>query len=113
MPEQCLFCRMVAGEIPVNKVAETEHCLAFRDIHPQAPQHIVVIPKAHFSSSNDVVDDLTIGRMARLAAKIAEDEGFATAGYRTVINTNRDGGQTVYHLHLHLLAGRQLHWPPG
>ena len=113
MASSCLFCRMVAGEIPVTKVAETDDCLAFRDIHPQAPVHILVIPKVHVTSLNDVTEDLTVGRMTRLAAQIAKTEGFAVAGYRTVINTNRDGGQTVFHLHLHLLAGRLLSWPPG
>lgn len=113
MPEQCLFCRMVSGEIPVNKVAETAECLAFRDVHPQAPQHILIIPKQHHSSLNEVPDHAVLGKMTALAAGIAAAEGFATAGYRTVINTNRDGGQTVFHLHMHMLAGRQLHWPPG
>ena len=113
MPEQCLFCRMVAGEIPVNIVSETADCLAFRDINAQAPQHILVIPRQHFSSLNEVTDHAILGKMTALAAKVAASEGFATAGYRTVINTNRDGGQTVFHLHMHVLAGRQLHWPPG
>ncbi len=113
MADPCIFCRMVSGEIPVSKVAETEHCLAFRDIHPQAPAHILVIPKAHVTSLNEVTDELTVGRMASLAARIAKDEGFAAAGYRTVMNTNADGGQTVFHLHMHLLAGRRMAWPPG
>jgi histidine triad (HIT) family protein len=113
MADACIFCRMVAGEIPVNKVAETEHCLAFRDIAPQAPQHLLVIPKAHVTSLNEVTDELTVGRMARLAADVAREQGFAEAGYRTVMNTNRDGGQTVFHLHMHVLAGRAMHWPPG
>ena len=113
MADPCIFCRMAAGDIPVSKVAETEHCLAFRDIHPQAPAHILVIPKAHVTSLNEVTDELTVGRMALLAARIAADEGFAAAGYRTVMNTNVDGGQTVFHLHMHLLAGRRMTWPPG
>ncbi len=113
MPDPCLFCRMVAGEIPITKVAETERCLAFRDIHPQAPTHILVIPKAHFGSLNDVNDHAVLGEMTALAVEIARSEGFADAGYRTVMNTNADGGQTVGHLHMHVLAGRQLRWPPG
>lgn len=113
MADACLFCRMVAGEIPVNKVAEDEHCLAFRDIMPQAPQHILVIPKLHLTSLNDVADHAMVGRLSAMAVAIAKAEGFAEAGYRAVMNTNRDGGQSVYHLHLHLLAGRRLGWPPG
>ena len=113
MADPCIFCKMVAGDIPVSKVAETEHCLAFRDIHPQAPAHILVIPKAHVTSLNDVTDEVTVGRMALLASRIATAEGFAAAGYRIVMNTNVDGGQTVFHLHMHVLAGRRLTWPPG
>ncbi len=110
----CLFCRIVRGEIPSTKVAETEDCLAFRDIGPQAPTHILVIPKAHHDSLETVPDPASVvGAMAALAQRIARDEGIAATGYRTVINTGRHGGQTVGHIHLHLLGGRAMGWPPG
>lgn len=110
----CLFCRIVRGEIPATKVAETTDCLAFRDISPQAPVHILVIPKAHHDSLETVPDAATVvGAMAALAQRIAREEGLADAGYRTVINTGRNGGQSVGHIHLHLLGGRRLGWPPG
>ena len=113
MADACLFCRMVAGEIPVARVAEDDHCLAFRDIVPQAPHHILVIPKVHATSLNAVADHAIVGRMTAMAVAIATTEGFAESGYRTVMNTNGDGGQSVHHLHLHLLGGRQMGWPPG
>ncbi|MGA1359885.1 MAG: histidine triad nucleotide-binding protein [Gemmatimonadaceae bacterium] len=110
----CLFCRIVGREIPAQVVAEDERCLAFRDIAPQAPVHILVIPKAH-TSSREAVEDAAavVGAMAQMAQQVARAEGVATSGYRTVINTGADGGQTVGHLHLHLLGGRDLAWPPG
>lgn len=113
MADSCLFCRIVRREIPSTVVAEDEQLLAFRDVHPQAPIHILVIPKAHVGTLNDVGDFALVGRMARMATEIAEREGIAQRGYRVVINTNADGGQTVPHLHLHLLGGRSLGWPPG
>jgi histidine triad (HIT) family protein len=113
MAEQCLFCRIVRREIPAKIVLETEECLAFRDINPQAPVHVVVIPKEHVASLNEVRDAATVGRLGLVAAEIARREGIAESGYRTVINTNADGGQTVFHLHLHLLGGRHMGWPPG
>ena len=113
MADPCIFCRMAAGEIPVAKVAENEHCLAFRDIAPKAPVHILVIPKVHVASLNEVADHAMVGHMTAMAAAVAKSEGIAESGYRTVMNTNRDGGQTVFHLHLHLLGGRSLGWPPG
>ena len=109
----CLFCRIVAGEIPAKLVAETEECVAFRDIDPKAPVHVLVIPRAHVESLDAAKDPALVGRLALLAAKIARDEGIAERGYRTVMNTNADAGQTVFHLHLHLLGGRRLGWPPG
>jgi histidine triad (HIT) family protein len=109
----CLFCRIVAGEIPAKLVAQTDDCVAFRDINPQAPVHVVVIPRQHVASLNDAHDVAMIGGLHELAAQIAKTEGIAESGYRTVINTNADGGQTVYHLHLHLLGGRRMSWPPG
>ena len=111
--QSCLFCRIIRGEIPAKLVASDEHCLAFRDIDPQAPLHVLVIPRAHVATLNDASDPALIGRLALMAAAIARDEGFAESGYRTVINTNADAGQTVFHIHLHLLAGRKLSWPPG
>ena len=109
----CLFCRIVRKEIPAQIVAETEECLAFRDINPQAPTHVLVIPKVHLDSLIKISDPLIVGRMALLAAELAKTLRVADAGYRLVINTGEDGGQTVHHLHAHLLAGRAMHWPPG
>ncbi len=111
----CLFCRMVAGEIAPDTVYEDDQLLAFRDINPQAPCHILIIPKQHIASLNDLVSDdqLVLGKMVLLAQRLAAQEGLAEAGYRTVFNCNEEGGQEVFHLHLHLLAGRQMSWPPG
>ena len=113
MPSDCPFCRIVSREIPATVVAEDDHTLAFRDIGPQAPTHILVIPKAHVASLDQVRDADTIGRLMLKAAEVARQEGIAGAGYRTVVNTNADGGQTVHHLHVHVLGGRRLTWPPG
>lgn len=113
MANDCLFCRIIRKEIPANIVAENEHCVAFRDINPQAPVHVVIVPRDHVASLNDADDPELIGRLSLLAAEIARDEGIAASGYRTVVNTNRDAGQTVFHVHLHLLGGRSLGWPPG
>jgi histidine triad (HIT) family protein len=109
----CLFCRIVAGEIPSTKVAESERCLAFRDIGPQAPTHVLVIPKAHYDSVNDLDDAALMGEIMAMAKAVAKTEGAAAAGYRLVVNTGADGGQSVGHLHMHVLAGRQMGWPPG
>lgn len=109
----CLFCRIVRKEIPASIVAENGHCVAFRDINPQAPTHILVIPRQHVASLNDAKDPAVIGQMHQLAVQIAKAEGLSERGYRTVINTNADAGQTVFHIHLHLLGGRHLNWPPG
>lgn len=113
MANDCLFCRIVRTEIPAKIVAEDEYCVAFRDINPQAPVHVLVIPRDHVASLNEVRDGAVVGRMHALATKIARDEGLAERGYRTVINTNADAGQTVFHIHLHLLGGRHMTWPPG
>ena len=113
MSDNCLFCRIARHEIPSAVVVENEHYLAFRDVHPQAPVHILVIPKAHVESLNAVGDFAIVGKMTQLATEIAEREGIAERGYRVVMNTNADGGQSVFHLHLHLLGGRSLGWPPG
>jgi len=109
----CLFCRIVAGEIPAKLIAETEDCIAFRDIDPQAPVHVLVIPRLHVASLDDLDDPMLIGTMMLLATQLAREEGIAASGYRTVINTRGDGGQSVAHLHIHLLGGRKLTWPPG
>jgi histidine triad (HIT) family protein len=111
--DNCLFCRIVRKEIPAKIVAETAECVAFRDVNPQAPLHVLVIPREHVASLNEATDPALVGRLALVAADIARREGFAESGYRTVINTNADAGQTVFHIHLHLLAGRRLVWPPG
>lgn len=109
----CLFCKMASGVIKPNLVFENEEILAFRDIHPQAPLHVLVIPKRHIANLNDLDDAGLGGRLLQTAANIAKELGFDDSGYRTVINCNSDGGQTVHHLHLHVLAGRQMQWPPG
>src|SRR4051812_15731505 len=113
MADDCLFCRIVRKEIPAALVFENGHCVAFRDINPQAPVHVLVIPREHVASVNDTSNAELIGRLALAAAEIAEAEGIAESGYRMVMNTNRDAGQTVFHLHLHLLGGRHMAWPPG
>ena len=113
MSDQCLFCRIVRKEIPATVVAETDDCIAFRDINPQAPVHFLVIPRAHVESLDRATDASLLGRLVQVAADLARREGIAARGYRTVINTNADAGQTVFHLHVHVLGGRQLHWPPG
>ena len=111
----CLFCKIAAGEIPSTKVYEDEFVLAFRDIAPQAPQHIVIIPKQHIASANEITAENShlVSKVFEAASKIAADLNFSEAGYRIVNNCGEDGGQTVGHLHFHLLAGRNLGWPPG
>ncbi|MCL6471684.1 MAG: histidine triad nucleotide-binding protein [Firmicutes bacterium] len=110
-----LFCKMVAGEIPVDKVYEDEDILAFRDIRPQAPTHILIIPKKHIAMLADATekDEELLGKLLFAASKIAKQEGIAESGYRVVINNGPDSGQEVYHIHIHLLGGRKLGWPPG
>ena len=111
----CLFCRIIKREIPASIVYEDDHVLAFNDINPQAPLHALVIPKRHIERLTDLTpeDDRIVGELARRAAAIATDKGYADGGFRTVFNTNAGAGQTVFHVHLHLLAGRRLGWPPG
>ena len=111
----CLFCRLIAGEIPANIVHQNDHVVAFKDITPQAPTHVLVVPRRHIASLNDLspADDALVGEMVRTAAYIAKEEGHADRGYRTVFNCNADAGQTVFHVHLHLLGGRKMAWPPG
>jgi histidine triad (HIT) family protein len=111
----CLFCRIIRREIPGKIVHEDDELLAFEDINPQAPTHVLIVPKRHIESLNvlDAGDDRIVGTIVRRAAAIAKDRGISDGGYRTVFNTNRDAGQTVFHIHLHLLGGRSMAWPPG
>lgn len=111
----CLFCRIVAGEIPASKVYADDEIVAFNDINPQAPMHVLVIPRAHVATLNDLSPehDELIGKMMRRGAAIAAERGYAARGFRTVFNCNAEAGQTVFHLHLHVLGGRTLTWPPG
>jgi histidine triad (HIT) family protein len=111
----CLFCRIVNREIPASIVYEDERIVAFNDINPQASTHVLIVPRKHIATLNDLQpdDDGLVGEMVRRAAAIATERGIATGGYRTVFNTNADAGQTVFHIHLHLIGGRSLSWPPG
>ena len=111
----CLFCRMVAGDVPVKPVYADETLIVIEDINPQAPLHVLVIPKVHIASLNDLAPehDAVIGSMVRRAAAVARERGCSDRGFRTVFNTNSEAGQTVFHIHLHVLAGRRLAWPPG
>jgi histidine triad (HIT) family protein len=114
MPD-CLFCKIVARDIPATIVHEDERTVAFKDINGQAPMHVLVVPRRHIASLNDLVqeDDDLVGEMIRRGAAIAKSNGYADRGYRTVFNCNAEAGQTVFHIHLHVLGGRRLAWPPG
>jgi histidine triad (HIT) family protein len=114
MPD-CLFCRIVNRDVPASIVYEDDHIVAIEDINPQAPTHVLILPKRHIASLEELKagDDQLVGELVRRAAAIARDRGVAAGGYRTVFNTNRDGGQTIFHVHLHLLGGRAMKWPPG
>ena len=111
----CLFCRIVAGEIPASKVYEDDRLIAFNDINAQAPMHVLVVPREHIATLNDLGPDhdALVGAMVRRAAAIAAERGYAAGGFRTVLNCNADAGQSVFHLHLHVLGGRRFAWPPG
>ncbi len=113
--DDCIFCKIATGEIPSQKVFEDDVCVAFNDLSPQAPTHILVIPREHVDSLDKASNDHlgTLGHLLLASAEIARDKGFAEDGYRVVLNTNADGGQTVFHLHVHLLAGRPFVFPPG
>ncbi len=113
--DDCLFCKMVSGEIEPDVLYEDDQVLAFRDINPQAPFHALVVPKRHIGTLNDLTDDDAelMGRLLLAAKRVAADAGIAEAGYRTLINCNAEGGQVVFHIHLHLLGGRPMGWPPG
>lgn len=112
----CLFCKIVDREIPGDIVFEDEHVLAFNDIDPQAPTHVLIVPKRHIATLNDIEEEgdlALVGRLQYTAARIAAEQGFAEDGYRVVMNCNDHGGQTVYHIHMHLLGGRRFTWPAG
>jgi histidine triad (HIT) family protein len=111
----CLFCKIINREIPGSIVYEDDRVLAFNDINPRAPTHVLIVPKRHITSLIDlsVEDDQLVGELVRRAAAIAKERGISAGGFRTVFNTNRDAGQTVFHIHLHLLGGRSMGWPPG
>ncbi len=111
----CLFCKMVSGDIKPDTVYEDDDVLAFRDMHPQAPVHVLVIPKEHVATLNDVdpAHAEMMGKLFLAAKTVAEQEGLADRGYRTVVNCNAEAGQSVYHVHMHVLAGRPMTWPPG
>jgi histidine triad (HIT) family protein len=109
----CLFCKIAAGEIPASVVSKNDEFLAFRDINPQAPTHILAIPVKHVTSMNDVKEGDLLGGLMTFARDVAREAGLANKGYRVVANTNHDGGQTVNHLHVHILGGREMKWPPG
>jgi histidine triad (HIT) family protein len=113
--DTCIFCKIAAGDVPANKVHEDDEVVAFRDLHPQAPVHVLVIPKRHVVSLSGAgsADAALLGRLMLAASAIAESEGIAGSGYRVVTNTGANGGQTVSHFHLHLLGGRPMTWPPG
>jgi histidine triad (HIT) family protein len=112
---ECLFCGIINKEINATIVYEDDCVVAFNDIHPQGPTHVLVVPRRHIPSLNDLQpgDDQIVGEVVRRAAAIAKSRGISEGGYRTVFNTNREAGQTVFHIHLHLIGGRALHWPPG
>jgi histidine triad (HIT) family protein len=116
MSEQsCIFCKVIAGEIPADVVYDDAQALAFRDINPQAPVHVLVIPREHIESLDDAAtkDEAPLGHLLRVAARVANAEGLSEKGYRTVINTGAGAGQSVFHLHVHVIGGRSLSWPPG
>jgi histidine triad (HIT) family protein len=111
----CLFCKIIAGEIPGTIVYQDDHLVAFRDIDPKAPMHVLIVPRRHIATLNDLTaaDDGLVGSMVRRAAALAKEHGYAEHGYRALFNTNAEAGQSVFHIHLHVLAGRGFHWPPG
>ena len=113
--QDCLFCRIVDGEIPADIVHESDSAIAFRDINPQAPTHVLIIPRRHISTINDLNtgDEELVGSLYLAAKEIAQQEGLADDGYRVVMNCGEGAGQSVFHIHLHLLGGRSLNWPPG
>lgn len=115
MSQDCIFCKIARGELGGAPLFQNERVTAFRDVNPQAPSHILIIPNQHLASLEDATtdDQALLGELLSVAAEVARQEGVANQGYRVIINTGRQAGQTVFHLHVHLLAGRPMHWPPG
>ncbi|MDH5387772.1 MAG: histidine triad nucleotide-binding protein [Gammaproteobacteria bacterium] len=115
MVSDCLFCKIVEGEIPCDKIFENDQVIAFRDLNPQAPTHILVIPRKHISTVNELTadDKNIVGEMVLAAQAVAKQEGIEESGYRLVMNCNEGAGQTVFHIHLHIMGGRRMNWPPG
>ncbi|HKN82860.1 MAG TPA: histidine triad nucleotide-binding protein [Pyrinomonadaceae bacterium] len=113
--ENCLFCKIIAGQFPASFVHQDERCVVIRDINPQAPMHVLVIPREHIESLDEVSqrEEMLMGHLLRVGARVANNEGHAENSYRSVINTGAGAGQSVFHLHVHVLAGRQMNWPPG
>ena len=111
----CLFCKIAAKQLPARIVREDADTVAFEDVNPQAPTHVLVVPRKHVATTNDLgpEDDALVGKLFRAAAEIATQRGIAASGWRAVMNANRDAGQTVFHIHLHVLGGRAMTWPPG
>jgi len=111
----CLFCKILSGDIPADIIHESDSAIAFRDINPKAPTHVLIIPRKHISTINDITEDehAIVGSLYSVARDVARAEGIAEEGYRAVMNCNEAAGQTVFHIHLHLLGGRALGWPPG
>ena len=111
----CIFCRIVSKKIPAKIVYENEHALAFEDTNPQAPLHVLVVPKKHISTTLEIKeeDNALVGQLFQMAVNVAKEKGIARKGFRLVMNTNAEAGQSVYHIHLHVLGGRHMHWPPG
>src|SRR3954451_19760806 len=113
MPDKCLFCKIARKEMPAKMIVETPECMAFHDTNPQAPKHAIIIPKEHIATLNEARNPAIMGKLMLLAADVAKREGIAESGYRTVINTNAAAGQTVFHVHVHVIGGRPMTWPPG
>ena len=113
--QDCLFCKIIAGEIPGEFVHQDELCVVIRDINPQAPTHVLIIPREHLESLDEAShkDEAMLGHLLRVGARIANDEGLSESGYRSVVNTGAGAGQSVFHFHVHVLGGRPMHWPPG
>jgi histidine triad (HIT) family protein len=113
--DSCSFCKIIAGTTPADLVHQDERCVVIRDINPQAPMHVLVIPREHLESLDDAAqsDEVVLGHLLRVGARVANEQGHGESGYRTVVNTGAGAGQSVFHLHVHVLAGRPLNWPPG
>lgn len=113
--ENCIFCKIAAGQLPARIVHQDEHITAFHDLHPQAPIHILIIPNQHITSVNHAspADEALLGRLFSMARQVAQLQGIDQSGYRLVVNTGPDAGQSVFHIHMHVLGGRRMHWPPG